>query len=206
LFPLKPARQPTSFNFRERRRPLITLQLEEGDFTIDPNFDVEDMGEAAVVEEMTNEVLDTLRATSYDDPGSLERAREIIPDRLAKGNEFILHLIRRRHPDAPAVKLYGEEILQVLAAIGDGESIETVILDAIRQLRSDGIIGPDGTLVESPGPGASGGGADEGPLRSTSSSRGRSSGSAKSGAGRRTTSSGSRGGSSKRTSRTRAKP
>ncbi|MDQ5821223.1 MAG: hypothetical protein M3540_07280 [Actinomycetota bacterium] len=199
--------EPVTLNFKERRRPLIILQIDQGDYTIDPNIDVEDMGEALVAEEAVNRAITLSADTDLKDDDAVEKTKAEIGRLIEVGRDFIQYLVEQRQPDAPALELNGQEILATLEALSGRESVQaevlTALLEAVGRLpdlaeQVDALTGDTADAED---------GGDGGPLASKKRSPGSSSGSrsrrkrAGTGGGR-TGGEASPGGSSGRTSRT----
>ena len=192
--------EPVTLNFRDRRRPRIVVQLPEGDFPIDPNIDVEDMGEALVAEQAVNGLIDRVLSGIAEEE-DLEKVKGEVRERAREVKAFVEYLVRKLTPDAPALSLKADEVLEIGRAISGNDSITREVVDAITALAGEAAL-QEAEAGEDGGGGA-GAGGKEAPLPSKRRSRRPSSSSGGSTSGRRTTGATSRGASSAPTSRTR---
>jgi hypothetical protein len=193
--------EPVTLDFAARRRPRIIIRVPEGDFPIDPNIDVEDMGEALVAEQAAQELIDMVLSARFgelklDKPDELKKKAR---DHAVTIKGFVMHLIRRLTPGAPDLALKADEVLEIARELSGNDSITKEVVDAITSLAGSDALTDASDAGGEGGPDAAGEAGDTAPLPSNKPSPGRSSSSASSKGGRRTTGSGSRGGSSKRT-------
>lgn len=113
-----PGKEPVRLNFRDRRKPWLVLELPEGDFTIDPNVFVDDMGEFVQIE---NAIM--LPADAPDD--------EVVKA-TADAQAYILALIARSNPTAPAeIKLTIDECLEVIATLSSNTSALAEVVESL---------------------------------------------------------------------------
>lgn len=198
--------EPITLDFAARRRGLITIKVPEGSFPIDPNIDVEDMGEALVAEQATHWLIDQVVSARLGD--KLPKGKELddlkrqVREKATAVKDFILYLIRKRTPDAPPLSLKADEVLEIAQALSGNESITREVVDAITALAGSEALADASRSEGGPEGEAAGEDGEQAPLPSSKRSRKRSSTSGSSAGGRRNTGSGSRGGSSKRTSGT----
>lgn len=194
--------QPVTLNFRDRRRPKIMLELVEGDFPIDPNIDVEDMGEALVAEQAVHELIDRV-LTGIAEEEDLDKVKDEVRAKAQSVKAFIEYLVRKETPGAPSLSLKADEVLEIGRAISGNQSITQEVIEAITALAGDAAL-KEGAGATSGEEEASPEGKDA-PLASKKRSRKRSSRSAGSTSGRPSTGASSPGASSAPTSKTRAR-
>jgi hypothetical protein len=193
---------PVTLNFKERRRPLIILQLDEGDFEIDPNLEVEDIGEGAVAEEAVNRAFAALAQMDIRDKQSIKAARSDAKAAAAIAGDFIHYLIKQRQPKAKKPRLGGHEILEIFQVVsGNKDGFSGEVIEALTTLLAN----TEAELAAAAAAHTTEGedeqeGEQGDPLASKKPSRKRSSRSAGDTSGGRSTGKGSRGASSKRTS------
>lgn len=194
--------EPVTLNFKERRQPLIELDLPEGVFEIDPNLEVEDMGEGAVAEESVKRAYDTLDTLDFRDKVAVKAAKAEAKTAAMIASDFILYLVKKRQPKAKKLNLTGPETLEVLQVIsGNEDGFEGEVLQALTAMIQNSA-GDITAAAEAAQAETGQEGEQTAPLPSKKRSRSRSSSSAKRTAGRPDTTSGSPGESSGRTSPT----
>lgn len=178
---------PVVFNFRERRRPPLLLQFPEGEFELDGNLLVDDVGDILQAEQ-------AIFGLSQAD-GDAEVARI-----WADAQDAIRHLLAKANPGRDAevqqLRFTVAEMLQLIAAITGRKSATEMVLDTILESFAPG--DEDGKL-EQARKAAEAAQAAEGassPLRPSRRSRKSSSRSGSATNGRRTGGATSPGGSS----------
>jgi hypothetical protein len=208
--------EKVTLNFRERHKPVIVLEFPNRKIELDPNLEVEDMGESCVWEEARARGQRLLTLMDLKDPQSVTVAKEVVNDALNLGRDYIGYLVERTKAGQKLPKLTGPEVDKIMDALSpraeSSEPFSEEVLGSIAQWLASGPAGADANgepAVEASG--EAGEGEPSVPLAPKKRSRSRSSSSRSrsktaGSAGGRTGGSESPGGSSKATSSSSRQP